>query len=231
MTEDEQKQAAAEKAVEYIKDGMVVGLGTGSCAAKMVDLVGAMVANGLKITGVPTSEATAAQARSLGIPVVGLDEVNVIDLTIDGTDEVDPQGRLIKGGGGAHLREKIVASLSDRMVVIAEAKKKVAQLGAFKLPVEVIRFAAPALQPRLEALGSTPTLRLAKDGTPFTTDEGNYIYDCAFGKIDEPEDLALTLSTMPGVVEHGLFIGFADIVLIGTDAGVEVIEIVDEPSS
>lgn len=225
MTEDEQKQAAAAKAVEYIEDGMVVGLGTGSTAAKMVELVGAKVAGGLKITGVPTSEATAEQARGLGIPVVGLDDVSVIDLTIDGTDEVDPEGRLIKGGGGAHLREKIVASLSDRMIVIAEAKKKVVQLGAFKLPVEVVRFAAPALKPRLEALGSTPTLRLAKDGNPFTTDEGNYIYDCDFGAIDDPEELALTLSTMPGVVEHGLFIGFADLVLIGNDVGVEVIEI------
>lgn len=225
MTEDEQKQAAAAKAVEYIEEGMVLGLGTGSCAAKMVDLLGKRVAEGLRVTGVPTSEATAAQARSLNIPIVGLDEVSVIDLTIDGTDEVDPEGRLIKGGGGAHLREKIVASLSDRMIVIAEAKKKVRQLGAFKLPVEVVRFAAGALKPKLEALGSTPTLRLAKDGTPFLTDEGNYIYDCAFGKIDDPEELALTLSTMPGVVEHGLFIGYADLVLIGTDDGVEVIEI------
>lgn len=225
MTEDEQKQAAAAKAVEYIEEGMVLGLGTGSCAAKMVDLLGKRVAEGLRVTGVPTSEATAAQARSLNIPIVGLDEVSVIDLTIDGTDEVDPEGRLIKGGGGAHLREKIVASLSDRMIVIAEAKKKVRQLGAFKLPVEVVRFAAGALKPKLEALGSTPTLRLAKDGTPFLTDEGNYIYDCAFGNIDDPEELALTLSTMPGVVEHGLFIGYADLVLIGTDDGVEVIEI------
>ncbi|MFC4271781.1 ribose-5-phosphate isomerase RpiA [Sneathiella chungangensis] len=225
MTEDEQKQAAAEKAVEYIEDGMVVGLGTGSCAAKMVDLLGKKVAHGLYVTGVPTSEATAAQARALGIPVVGLDEVGVIDLTIDGTDEVDPEGRLIKGGGGAHLREKIVASLSDKMIVIAEAKKKVARLGAFKLPVEVIRFAAPALKPKLEALGSTPILRQGKDGNPFVTDEGNYIYDCDFGVIDDPEGLALELSTMPGVVEHGLFIGYADLVLIGTDSGVEVIEV------
>lgn len=225
MTEDEQKQAAAAKAVEYIEEGMVLGLGTGSCAAKMVDLLGKRVAAGLRVTGVPTSEATAAQARALNIPIVGLDEVSVIDLTIDGTDEVDPEGRLIKGGGGAHLREKIVASLSDRMIVIAEAKKKVRQLGAFKLPVEVVRFAAGALKPKLEALGSTPTLRLAKDGTPFLTDEGNYIYDCAFGNIDDPEELALTLSTMPGVVEHGLFIGYADLILIGTNDGVEVIEI------
>ena len=225
MTEHEQKQAAAAKAVTFIKDGMVVGLGTGSTAAKMVDLVGEKVAAGLRITGVPTSEATAAQARNLGIPVVGLDKVSIIDLTIDGTDEVDPKGRLIKGGGGAHLREKIVASLSDKMIVIAEAKKKVDQLGAFKLPVEVVQFVAPALKPKLEALGCRPELRQTKDGTPFVTDEGNYIYDCDFGKIDEPESLALELSNMPGVVEHGLFIGFADTIIIGTDDGIEVIEV------
>ncbi|WP_373086001.1 ribose-5-phosphate isomerase RpiA [Sneathiella sp.] len=225
MTEDEQKQAAAEKAVTYIREGMVVGLGTGSCAAKMVDLVGAKVKAGLSITGIPTSEATAAQARDLGIPIVGLEAVDKIDLTIDGTDEVDPQGRLIKGGGGAHLREKIVASLSDRMIVVAEAKKKVPVLGAFKLPVEVIRFAAPALKSRLAALGSTPVLRQKPDGTPFVSDEGNYIFDCDFGKIEDPERLALSLSTLPGVVEHGLFIGFADLIIIGTDNGVEIIEV------
>ncbi|TNE37116.1 MAG: ribose-5-phosphate isomerase RpiA [Alphaproteobacteria bacterium] len=224
MTEDEQKQAAAAKAVDYIEEGMVIGLGTGSTAAKMVDLVGARVKAGLKITGVPTSEATANQARNLGIPVVGLDEVEEIDLTIDGTDEVDPEGRLIKGGGGAHLREKIVASLSKKMIVIAEAKKRVAKLGAFKLPVEVIRFAAPALKSRLDALGCTAALRLTKDGTPFVTDEGNYIYDCDFKVIKDPEGIALTLSTLPGVVEHGLFIGYPDIVIIGTDSGVDVTE-------
>ncbi|GLQ05040.1 ribose-5-phosphate isomerase RpiA [Sneathiella chinensis] len=220
MTEDEQKLAAAKAAVEHIKDGMVVGLGTGSTAAKMVDLVGERVKNGLDIIAVPTSEATARQAEALGIRVVGLDEVSVIDLTIDGTDEVDPEKRLIKGGGGAHLREKIVASLSDRMIVIAENKKMVGKLGAFKLPVEVIPFAAGALLPKMEALGSTPEIRM-KDGQPFLTDEGNQIIDCAFGEIDDPEELALTLSTTPGVVEHGLFIDYADLVLIGTDDGVK----------
>ncbi len=220
MTEDEQKQAAAAAAVEYIKNGMVVGLGTGSTAAKMVDLVGEKVKNGLEIIAVPTSEATAKQARSLGIKVVGFEEVKIIDLTIDGTDEVDPDMRLIKGGGGAHLREKIVASLSDQMIVIAENKKMVDQLGAFKLPVEVIPFAAEALIPKMEALGCEPSLRM-KDGKHFHTDEGNLIIDCAFGQIENPEDLALTLSLMPGVVEHGLFIDFADIVLIGTEGGVQ----------
>lgn len=222
MTEDEQKQAAAKAAVDYIEDGMVVGLGTGSCAAKMVDLVGARVRAGLSITGVPTSEATATQARALGIKIVGFDAIKRLDLTIDGTDEVDGQRRLIKGGGGAHLREKIVASFSDRMIVIAEAKKQVAQLGVFKLPVEVIRFAAPALLPKMAALGCTAEMRRAANGDLFLTDEGNYIIDCDFGRINDPEALALRLSTTPGVVEHGLFIGYADIILIGTDDGVQI---------
>jgi len=222
MTEDEQKQAAAEASIDYIEDGMIVGLGTGSCAAKMVDLVGARVKAGLDITGVPTSEATAAQARALGIKIVGFDEVKHLDLTIDGTDEVDNNRRLIKGGGGAHLREKIVASLSDKMIVIAEAKKRVAHLGKFKLPVEVIRFAAPALMPKMAALGCTPELRLNTEGDLFTTDEGNYIIDCDFGHIKDPDALALRLSATPGVVEHGLFIGYADIILIGTDDGVQI---------
>ncbi|MFT6556395.1 ribose-5-phosphate isomerase RpiA [Sneathiella sp.] len=223
MTEDEQKAAAAAAAVEYIKDGMVVGLGTGSTASKMVDLVGERVKEGLDIIAVPTSEATKQQAEALGINVVGFDDVQVIDLTIDGTDEVDPQMRLIKGGGGAHLREKIVASLSDQMIVIAESKKMVEHLGAFKLPVEVIPFSAHALLPKLEALGCTPTIR-EKDGQPFYTDENNLVIDCAFEKIDDPEELAQTLSLMPGVVEHGLFIDNADIVLIGTDDGIKKFE-------
>ncbi|MEH6546067.1 MAG: ribose-5-phosphate isomerase RpiA [Sneathiella sp.] len=223
MTEDEQKRMAAEAAVTYVEDGMVLGLGTGSCAAKMVDLLGIRVQAGLKVIGVPTSDATAKQAAELGIEIASLDQVKIIDLTIDGTDEVDPQRRLIKGGGGAHLREKIVASLSDRMIVIAEAKKRVSQLGAFKLPVEVVRFSAPALMPKMKALGSTPSLRQNGGGAPFITDEGNYIIDCNFGIITEPESLALTLSTMPGVVEHGLFIDYADTIIIGTDNGVEII--------
>ncbi len=220
MTEDDQKLAAAKAAVEYIQDGMVVGLGTGSTASKMVDLVGEKVSAGLDIVGVPTSEATAAQAKKLGINIVSLDDVSVIDLTIDGTDEVDPQMRLIKGGGGAHLREKIVASLSDQLIIIAEAKKMVPQLGAFKLPVEIIPFASGALLPRIEALGCMPTIRM-KDGQAFRTDENNLIIDCDFGKIEDVESLALTLSTMAGVVEHGLFLDLADIVLIGTENGVE----------
>lgn len=220
MTEDDQKLAAAKTAVDYIQDGMVVGLGTGSTAAKMVDLVGARVKAGLDIVAVPTSEATATQARGLGIKIVGLDDVSLIDLTIDGTDEVDPQMRLIKGGGGAHLREKIVASLSDQLIIIAESKKMVTKLGAFKLPVEVIPFAAGALLPKMEALGCTPALRKSGDQL-YKTDENNLIIDCDFGQIEDPEGLALTLSTMAGVVEHGLFIDFADLVFIGTNDGVQ----------
>lgn len=224
MTEDEQKAAAALKSLDYVENGMTIGLGTGSCAAKMVDLLGARVKEGLDIKGVPTSEATAAQARALGIEIVGFDKVTKLDLTIDGTDEVDAHKRLIKGGGGAHLREKIVASLSSKMVVIAEAKKMVAKLGAFKLPVEVIPFAAPALAPKLAALGCVPGIRKRADGSDFYTDENNLIFDCDFKVIENPEKLALDLSTMPGVVEHGLFIDMADIIIIGTDEGVRIFD-------
>lgn len=224
MTEDEQKAAAAAKSLNYVENGMTLGLGTGSCAAKMVDLLGARVKQGLEISAVPTSDATAAQARSLGINIIGFDQITRLDLTIDGTDEVDDQKRLIKGGGGAHLREKIVASMSSKMVVIAEAKKMVATLGAFKLPVEIIPFAAPALAPKLAALGCMATIRKRSDGTDFTTDENNLIFDCDFKAIGNPEKLALDLSTIPGVVEHGLFIGMADVIIIGTDDGVRVFD-------
>ncbi len=224
MTEDEQKQIAAEKSLDYVENGMALGLGTGSCAAKMVDLLGDRVKQGLDVIGVPTSDATAKQARALGIKIVGFNQVTKLNLTIDGTDEVDDHKRLIKGGGGAHLREKIVASMSDRMVVIAEAKKMVETLGSFKLPVEVIPFAALALIPKLEAMGCTASLRKQSDGSNFYTDENNLIFDCAFTVISDPEQLALRLSTLPGVVEHGLFIGLADIVIIGTNDGVKVFE-------
>lgn len=224
MTEDEQKQAAAAKSLDYVENGMTIGLGTGSCAAKMVDLLGVRVKEGLDITGIPTSDATAQQARALGIKIVGFDQTVKIDLTIDGTDEVDDQKRLIKGGGGAHLREKIVASMSHKMIVIAEAKKMVKTLGAFKLPVEIIPFAAPALAPKLEAMGCIAHLRKHADGSEFRTDENNLIFDCAFSAIENPQQLALNLSVLPGVVEHGLFIDMADIVIIGTNEGVRIFE-------
>ena len=214
-SQDEQKRAAAMEAVKLVEDGMTLGLGTGSTAAWFVDLLGERVKDGLRVRGVPTSEATAQQARGLGIEVIGLEEVGFgeggrIDLCIDGVDEVDGQKRAIKGGGGALLREKIVAAGSDRVVYIADASKRVDVLGAFPLPVEVIPFAAAFVRARIAALGCEPVLRRAKDGGAFRTDENNVILDCPFGRIDDPEALAAELSLIPGVVEHGLFLGLID---------------------
>ncbi|MEM7224240.1 MAG: ribose-5-phosphate isomerase RpiA [Pseudomonadota bacterium] len=219
----EQKRAAAAASVALIEPGMTLGLGSGSTAAIMVELLGARVADGLEVVGLPTSEGTAAQARGLGIPLTTFDEVRHLDLTIDGADELDSQLRLIKGGGGAHLREKIVASLSARVVIIADSSKHVATLGAYALPVEVVPFAAPALLPKLADLGCAARIRTADDGAPFRTDENNLIVDCPFGAIQDPEALARRLDAMPGVVEHGLFIGLAERALIGTDDGVREI--------
>ena len=183
----EQKRAAAAASVALIEPGMTLGLGTGSTAAIMVELLGARVAQGLEVVGLPTSEATAQQAQGLGIPLTNFAEVTRLDLTIDGADELDGALRLIKGGGGALLREKIVASLSDRVVIIADAGKHVATLGAFALPVEVVPFAAPALLPKLAALGCDSRLRMTGHGAPFRTDENNLIIDCPFGAIEDPE--------------------------------------------
>ncbi|SLN15318.1 ribose-5-phosphate isomerase RpiA [Oceanibacterium hippocampi] len=223
MTPDQQKRAAAARSLDYMEDGMVVGLGTGSTAAHLVDLLGEKVRAGFRVTCLATSEATARQARDNGIRIVGLDAVTRIDLTIDGADELDGSLRLIKGGGGALLREKIVASQSERMIVIADASKKVTRLGAFPLPVEVIGFAAPALLRRLAALGCTPRIREDGNGAPFHTDEGNLIIDCPFGAIDDPEALAAELDRITGIVEHGLFIGLASLALLGGPNGVETV--------
>ena len=221
MSLTEQKRRAAARSLDFVAQGMVLGLGSGSTAALMVEMLGVRVRAGLDIRGVPTSRATADLARRSGIPLTDLAAVSRLDLTIDGADEVDSALRLIKGGGGALLREKIVASLSDRVVIIAEADKRVARLGRFPLPVEVIPFAAPALIPRLEALGCAARLRVWADGESFVTDEGHHILDASFGEIADPEALARRLADMPGVVEHGLFIGLAGRVLFGTDTGVE----------
>ena len=221
MSVIEQKRRAAARSLDFVTRGMVLGLGSGSTAALMVEMLGARVRAGLDIRGVPTSRATADLARRSGIPLTDLAAVSRLDLTIDGADEVDPALRLIKGGGGALLREKIVASLSDRVVIIAEADKRVARLGRFPLPVEVIPFAAPALIPRLETLGCDVRLRVWADGEPFVTDEGHHILDASFGGVADPEALARRLVDMPGVVEHGLFIGLAERALFGTDTGVE----------
>ncbi len=220
MTAEAQKRHAAEASLEFVETGMVLGLGTGSTAALMIALLGAKVRRGLAVTAVPTSAATARLAQEHGVPLVDLDRVERLDLTIDGADEIDPALNLIKGGGGALLREKIVAQFSARMIVIADTSKRAPHLGGYPLPVEVTPFAAVALVSRLAALGCAARLRLA-DGERMVTDEGNNIIDCAFDRIDRPAELAGTLAAMPGVVEHGLFLGVAERALIGTDDGVD----------
>jgi ribose 5-phosphate isomerase A len=211
------KREAAEKAVEAVRSGMVVGLGTGSTAALAVAAIGRRKAQeGLDIIGVPTSEATAAQARSLGIPLAGFDTVTEIDLTIDGADAVETGNlALIKGLGGALLREKIVAAASKRMTVIVDAGKLEGTFGArVPVPVEVVIFGWQATARHLVALGCTTTLRKAKDGSVFVTDGGNYIVDCAFGAIADPAALDVKIRHVVGVVETGLFIDLATEVLV-----------------
>ncbi len=230
MSADLWKQQAAERALAYLADGMKLGLGTGSTAVKFVDLVGARVRQGLKLTCVPTSEATRAQAERLGIPLTTLDETPSLDLTVDGADELDDRLRLIKGGGGALLREKIVAMASRRMLVIADASKRVATLGKFPLPVEVIRFGLAATRRLIETLAAEAgcrgeiKLRLGASGQPFVTDGGNYLLDCAFARIDRPEALDQALKRIPGVVENGLFLDIASTAIIAGPSGVEVLQ-------
>jgi len=230
---DKAKFVAAKKATEYVKSGMKVGLGTGSSAAWLVQCLGEQVRdNGLRIKGVPTSSRTAQLARDVGIEVISLDEAKWLDITIDGTDEYDSNLNLIKGGGGAHLLEKIVATASDQMIVIADASKKVGTLGAFPLPVEVIPFGWQTSKTLIEetligmdVLGQTTTLRMNGDA-PFITDEGNHILDLHLNRIGNPRQLSLVLNQIPGVVENGLFIDICDIVIIGHgDGRVEVQDI------
>jgi ribose 5-phosphate isomerase A len=230
MSSDAQKQAAAERALAYIEPGMKLGLGTGSTAAKFVDLLGAKVKGGLDVIGVPTSEATRQQAERLGIRLTTLDETPFLDLTIDGADELDEHLRLIKGGGGALLREKIVATASERTIIIADVSKKVATLGKFPLPVEAVKFGLQATINMIDGLASEIgcegdiVVRQAPGGGAFITDSGNFILDCAFGAIKDPEALEDILRAVPGVVESGLFIGVADYGIIAGPGGVEVIE-------
>jgi ribose 5-phosphate isomerase A len=229
MNDTDYKLAAAAEAIKLVTPGMKLGLGTGSTAAKFVDLVGARVKQGLDVLCVPTSEATRLQAAALGIPLTTLDETPFLDMTVDGADELDDQLRLIKGGGGAHLREKIVAMASERLVVIADHTKRVGTLGKFPLPVEVVEFGLRSTMSLVEALAfdagcqGTITQRL-KDGAPFRTDSGNLILDCAFGRIDDPEALAAALEMIPGVVEHGLFLGVCDTAFVAGPNGVDVLE-------
>ena len=222
MANDQEKEAAARASLRFIRDGQVVGLGTGSTAAFFIRLVGEQVRNGLRIRGIPTSVRSKELALSLGIPLTTLEECQEIAVTVDGADEVDPELRLIKGGGGALLREKVVASATRQLVIVADATKRVPVLGKFPLPVEVIQFAQALVAKRIAALGAEVRLR-AESGIPFVTDENNHILDCHFGEIPDADGLARQLSDMPGVVEHGLFIGMASTALFAK--GSEVVEL------
>ena len=225
---EKMKQKAALRALEEVRDGMKLGLGTGSTARYFVDGLGAQIAEGmLDVTCVPTSEATREQAEGLGITLAPLDELQRLDLTVDGADELDAELRLIKGGGGALLREKIVAAASDRMIVIADDTKLVDKLGTFDLPVEVNMFShgatAAAIGAALAATGHKGAINLRGGNAPFITDGGHYIYDCALAEINDPQGLAQALLAVPGVVEHGLFLGYATAaVLAGADGLIEV---------
>ncbi len=220
------KRAAAALALESVGQGMRLGIGTGSTAVWLVRLLAERIAaTGLNVICVPTSKATATLAGELGVPLATLDEVGELDLAIDGADEFDPDLALIKGGGGAHLWEKIVAGAAKRFIVIADEGKRVARLGAFPLPVEVVRFGWVATEAAIAraladlGLGGAPIARRERDGEPVLTDEGNYILDLSLGAIPDAPALAARLDAITGVVEHGLFIGMADCVALGRADG------------
>jgi ribose 5-phosphate isomerase A len=225
MTQDEAKWAVAHRAVEFVEDGMRLGLGTGTTSTKFIHALADRVKSGLHVRCVASSDASFNLARSLGIDVTTLDELPEVDLYIDGADEVFPhdgQLDLIKGGGAALLREKIVASASKRFLVVVDSTKLVDRLGKFPLPVEVIKMALPIVEPRLAALGLEPKLRPVKGGKdPLLTDENNYILDCMAGPLADPAATAKAIRSIVGVVEHGLFLNYAEIVLIAGDDGVQ----------
>ncbi len=222
MTQDEAKALVGRRAAELVEDGMAVGLGTGSTATLFIRALGERVASeGLKIRCVASSDASHELGLSLGMKVVTLDELPELDVYIDGADEVGPGLALIKGGGGALLREKIVASAAKRFIVVVDSTKVVDKLGKFPLPVEVVKMALPLVEPKLAALGLHPKQRRAKTGDgPYLTDEGNYIVDCACGVIEDPEKTAAAIRAIVGVVEHGLFLKMATLALVAGDGGV-----------
>ncbi len=230
MASDDYKLNAAKAALELIEDGMKVGLGTGSTAAIFIDLLGERVKDGLDVVCVPTSRASEIQAANLGIQLATLDEEPFLDVTVDGADELDQELRLIKGGGGAHLREKIVAMASERLIIIADESKVVDQLGAFPLPVEVDGFGLRSTFEMISVLCAELDLkqdlqvRETPEGEFFKTDGGHYIIDCHFGVIPDPEELADCLSLIPGVIESGLFLGIAERAIVGGADGVTVYE-------
>jgi len=226
------KENAAGAALEYVEDGMVLGLGSGSTAEIFVQLVGERIKEeGIRVQGVPTSDVTARVAKEFGVPLLPIEHVERIDLAVDGADEVDPLFDLIKGGGGRLLREKIIAHAADRMAVIVDEAKMVETLGAFPLPVEVDPFGftitAKKIFDALRRSGAREweiVLRESGDGKPFITDGGHYILDCAVGALSDPAETAQRLAAIPGVVEHGLFIGLASVLIVGGPEGAEVFE-------
>jgi ribose 5-phosphate isomerase A len=226
MSNDALKRAAAERAVEFVRDGMTLGLGTGTTAEAFLELLAEKIRSGLQIICATTSQRTAEKARALNIPLGDIDELAPLDLDIDGADEADRDFNLIKGGGGALLREKIVASSSRRMIVIMDESKLVERLGQFPLPVEVTRFGHGTTARRIRnaaaSLGYANMPAKLRDG--FVTDSGNVIYDCSFGAIRDTRLLAIALAVIPGVVDHGLFLNLASTLVIARPDGVEVIE-------
>ena len=224
MDTNKLKQLAAEQAVERVESGMVVGLGTGSTAAFAVRRLAALLSTGqlTGIVGIPSSNQTASQARQLGIPLTTLEAHTTIDLTIDGADEATATLDLIKGGGGALLREKIVAQASRRVIIVVDESKLSPALGTvYPLPVEVIPFGWPSQAAYLKSMGAQVTLRQRADGTVFRTDEGNFILDCRFGQLREPGDLAVHLQARAGIVEHGMFLGLATELIVAGPGGVQ----------
>lgn len=230
MTADELKRQAAARALEYVSDGMRLGLGTGSTAKHFVELLGARIKTGLRVIGVPTSEATRCEAERCGVPLTTLDEIDRLDLTVDGADEIDPALNVIKGGGGALLWEKIVAAASDRMIVIADESKWVPVLGRFPLPIEVIPFGLPATRRAIAqafadcGVAGPMQTRAAGNGHVFVTDGGHWIVDAKLGQIADAPRLAARLSAIPGVVEHGLFIGLVSATVLAGANGIRVVE-------
>ena len=217
------KQMAGEKAAEHVKDGAVIGLGTGSTVYYTIVRIGELVKDGLDILGIPTSVETERLAKEMKIPLTTLEEHPVIDLTIDGADEIDPNLNLIKGGGGALLREKIVASASKKEIIVADERKIVRKLGErFYLPVEVIPFSEAVVMKNLDSMGLNPEVR-TREGRKFVTDNGNLIIDCHTGPIEDAEGLERELNLIPGVVENGLFIGLADMAIVATENGIKEI--------
>jgi ribose 5-phosphate isomerase A len=227
---EDRKRAASARAIEFVQPGMRVGLGTGSTARYFVDLLAVRVRGGLAVEGVPTSEATCAHAARLGIPLSTIDETPGLDLTVDGADEIAPDLTVIKGGGGALLREKIVAAASARMIVIADDTKYVPKLGHFPLPIEVVPFGVAATRRAVEAAAvaagcpGPAVLRRSPEGHPFVTDGGHHILDAALGRIPDPKALASVLAGIPGVVEHGLFIGLVATAIIAGPGGVRIVQ-------